>query len=119
MVKETDANGQITFDNLYLGNYYLQELKTDAKYRLNSRKYSINLEDENKEEVVKTITIQNFLQKGNIIITKTSSLTKENLSNADFFAMFFNNYFTLFPFIIKCSLINKGIIIFSFYIIFI
>lgn len=82
MVKETDANGQITFDNLYLGSYYLQELKTDAKYRLNSRKYSINLEDENKEEVVKAITIQNFLQKGNIIITKTSSLTKENLSNA-------------------------------------
>ena len=82
MVKETDANGQITFDNLYLGSYYLQELKTDEKYRLNSRKYSINLEDENKEEVVKTITIQNFLQKGNIIITKTSSLTKENLSNA-------------------------------------
>ena len=82
MVKETDVNGQITFDNLYLGNYYLQELKTDAKHRLNSRKYSINLEDENKEEVVKTITIQNFLQKGNIIITKTSSLTKENLSNA-------------------------------------
>ncbi len=78
----TDKEGKIVFDDLYLGSYYLKEIKNDDIYKLDDTKYNIDLTSENQEEtVIKNITIKNYLKKGSVTITKVNSLTNEPLSN--------------------------------------
>ena len=79
----TNKEGKIIFDNLYLGSYYLKEIKNDDIYKLDDTKYIIDLTSENQEEtVIKNIIIKNYLKKGSVTITKVNSLTNEPLSNA-------------------------------------
>lgn len=80
---KTNNKGQITFDKLYLGDYYLQEIATPEAYELNKTKYNVSLKSDNKKTVVEAkITINNYLKKGNVTITKVSSLTGTPLENA-------------------------------------
>ena len=80
---KTNNKGQITFDKLYLGDYYLQEIATPEPYELNKTKYNVSLKSDNKKTVVEAkITINNYLKKGNVTITKVSSLTGNPLENA-------------------------------------
>ena len=79
----TDKDGKIIFDNLYLGNYYLKEIKNNDIYQSDNKEYDIALtSEEKKETIVKNITIKNYLKKGSIIINKINSLNSEPLSNA-------------------------------------
>lgn len=80
--KKTNAKGSLVFDNLYLGEYYLREINTNENYLLDSNKYFITLKEEGTtSEIIKEISLKNYLKKGNVIITKTSSLTNEPLAN--------------------------------------
>lgn len=80
---KTNNKGQITFDKLYLGDYYLQEIATPEAYELDKTKYNVSLKSDNKKTVVEAkITINNYLKKGNVTITKVSSLTGNPLENA-------------------------------------
>ena len=80
---KTDNKGQITFDNLYLGDYYLQEIATPESYELDKTKYIVSLKSDNKKAVVEAkTTLTNYLKKGNVTITKVSSLTGSPLENA-------------------------------------
>ena len=80
---KTNNKGQITFDKLYLGDYYLQEIATPESYKLDKTKYNVSLKSDNKKTVVETkITINNYLKKGSVTITKVSSLTGNPLENA-------------------------------------
>lgn len=80
---KTNNKGQITFDKLYLGDYYLQEIATPESYKLDKTKYNVSLKSDNKKTVVETkITINNYLKKGSVTITKVSSLTGNPLEKA-------------------------------------
>ena len=80
---KTNNKGRITFDKLYLGDYYLQEIATPEAYELDKTKYNVSLKSDNKKTVVEAkITINNYLKKGNVTITKVSSLTGNPLENA-------------------------------------
>ena len=80
---KTDNKGQLTFDNLYLGDYYLQEIATPESYELDKTKYDVSLKSDNKKAVVEAkMTLTNYLKKGNVTITKVSSLTGSPLENA-------------------------------------
>ena len=53
--KVTDTEGQVTFDNLAWGDYYIKETKTVYGYELSETKYSFTISAETVEEtVVKT-----------------------------------------------------------------
>lgn len=40
----TDENGQIQFNHLYLGNYYIQEIEPSEGYLLDTTRYDVNIE---------------------------------------------------------------------------
>lgn len=80
--EKTDANGQITFANLYFGKYYLKEIAVDSKYQLDENKYDVIIsQSEDDKEIIKSVNIKNYLQKGSLILTKIDSLTNEVISN--------------------------------------
>lgn len=80
--EKTDTNGQITFANLYFGKYYLKEIAVDSKYQLDENKYDVIIsQSEDDKEIIKSVNIKNYLQKGSLILTKIDSLTNEVISN--------------------------------------
>lgn len=76
----TNEAGNLTFSNLYLGKYYLKELKTSQEYLLDSKTYPIDLSDYNLDSPVKNIKLVNYLKKGQVVLTKQDSLSKKVLS---------------------------------------
>lgn len=64
--KVTDENGKIVFDNLYSGNYTIQEVETDANYILDKEKHNIKIGYD--ETIIKELT--NKHKKGNLKIIK-------------------------------------------------
>ena len=46
--KKTDANGKIEWDDLPLGNYYIQEIKTNDSLVYNNQKINVSIEYENQ-----------------------------------------------------------------------
>lgn len=80
--EKTDTNGQITLANLYFGKYYLKEIAVDSKYQLDENKYDVIIsQSEDDKEIIKSVNIKNYLQKGSLILTKIDSLTNEVISN--------------------------------------
>ena len=81
--KITDENGKITFNNLYLGKYYLKELETVDGYVLDENKYEIELsyKDQYTENVVYSNSILNVVPKGKLEFTKTDFSESETLPN--------------------------------------
>ena len=53
VVKEglTDKNGELKFDNLVIGNYFLKEIETGEEYVLSDKKYEIEVENEKTKEL--------------------------------------------------------------------
>ena len=62
----TNSNGKIEINGLDIGNYYLKELQTDMRYKLNSEK----IEAQIKTDEITEVTVYNNLIKGQIRIKK-------------------------------------------------
>ena len=73
LVKEltTNDNGEITYENLELGDYFLKEIKTKNGYIIDEVIHKIELTQTNNEkEVSVKLTLINNLEKGKLIIKK-------------------------------------------------
>lgn len=73
--KISSEEGQVSFNDLYLGNYKIIQTNIDNNYKENNEEYLILLEKNKK------FTIYNTLKKGDLKITKIDSITKEALAN--------------------------------------
>ena len=79
----TNLNGTITFDNLYLGKYYVKELATLKGYVLDTKTYDFDLKykDQYTAKVSMSKTINNKLQTSKLEFTKMDYSTSEPLPN--------------------------------------
>ena len=79
----TDADGYASIDNLYLGEYYLKELKTVDNHVLDSNIYTFKLEykDQYTAEILYTIDLENYVSTGSLIFSKVDFSTSEPLPN--------------------------------------
>ena len=79
----TDANGKLTFTDLYLGKYIVKETKTLENYILDTNEYSVDLtEEDNKTALVnKTLKLENELIKSDLEFTKTDLVSGEVIPN--------------------------------------
>ena len=70
----TDENGNLIFDKLYLGKYFVKELETKDKYVLDTKEYDFELEYvDSKTPIIETFfTLKNYLIKSDLEFTKTS-----------------------------------------------
>lgn len=80
----TDGNGKAYFENLYPGNYRLQEVSTNSNYVLNNAVFEVNVEFD--KTTVKNIT--NDRKKGQIKVIKIDKDNKEvRISGVEFAVM--------------------------------
>lgn len=79
----TDINGKLAFDDLYLGKYIVKETKTLPNYILDTKEYSIELneKDNSTSIVTETIKLDNKLIKGTVEFTKTDLIDGEVIPN--------------------------------------
>ncbi len=73
LIKEltTNEHGEITYENLELGTYFLKETKTKNGYIIDEVIHKIELtENNNEKEVLAKLTLINNLEKGKLIIKK-------------------------------------------------
>ena len=70
---KTSNKGELVFNNLYLGNYYLIEDSNLDNYVKNDKKYDVEVKyvDQNTEPVI-NIKVNNYLVKGTFEFTKTN-----------------------------------------------
>lgn len=73
--KISNEFGQVSFNDLYLGNYKVLQTNIDNNYNENNEEYLIVLEKNKK------FTIYNTLKKGDLKITTLDSITKDKLAN--------------------------------------
>lgn len=78
---DTNANGKLVFDNLYLGKYYLKELETLNNFVLDENIYEIELtyKDQYTPVVVYSKAITNILKTGTLEFTKTDFSESETI----------------------------------------
>ena len=67
--KTTDENGQITFDNLIWGNYYIKEIETVYGYELSDEKYQFTVSAENVDNEI-DLTINEERSKAKLQLIK-------------------------------------------------
>lgn len=81
--KLTDKDGNISFDNLYLGKYYIQEISTLDNYVLDETKHEVELlyKDQYTPVVVYSKAILNILKTGGLEFTKTDFSESKALPN--------------------------------------
>ncbi len=79
----TDSKGKGVRDNLPLGKYYLKEIKSNNDNVFDDTVYDIELEykDQYTEKINYEIDINNYLNKGKIIIHKLDANTNEVIAN--------------------------------------
>lgn len=87
----TDKEGYFKVENLYLGKYYLKEIKNDNSYNLSNEKIDIELKykDQYTSIVYEKVYVTNMQKQGKLKILKLDSVTKEPLSGVTF--QIFNN----------------------------
>ena len=73
--KISNEDGQVSFNDLYLGNYKIVQTSIDNSYIENNEEYLVVLEKNKK------FTIYNLLKKGDLKITKSDSFSKDKLAN--------------------------------------
>ncbi len=73
----TDENANATLSNLYLGEYYIKEIKASEGYTLDNTIYNfdLNYENQNTEVVTKKITVKERVESQAFKIIKVSSDT--------------------------------------------
>lgn len=76
-------DGNLTIDNLSLGNYCIKEVKTSDEYILDEEMhcFSIDYKDQYTDEIVVELFLKNYLKKGILEFTKTDFLTGKGLKN--------------------------------------
>lgn len=81
--KITDQDGNIVFDNLYLGKYYIKETETLDNYVLDENKYEAELvyKDQYTPIIVYSESILNTLKTGKLEFTKTDISESKTLPN--------------------------------------
>ena len=81
--KITDQDGNIVFDNLYLGKYYIKEIETLDNYVLDENKYKAELvyKDQYTPVIVYSESILNILKTGKLEFTKTDISESKTLPN--------------------------------------
>lgn len=81
--KITDQDGNIVFDNLYLGKYYIKEIETLDNYVLDENKYEAELvyKDQYTPVIVYSESILNILKTGKLEFTKTDISESKTLPN--------------------------------------
>lgn len=81
--KITDQDGNIVFDNLYLGKYYIKETETLDNYVLDENKYEAELvyKDQYTPVIVYSESILNILKTGKLEFTKTDISESKTLPN--------------------------------------
>ena len=82
---ETDENGSINIKNLKLGKYILKEVRTLNNYVLDEKEYAFDLKykDQYTATVTKTLTIKNYLKKGQLEFIKIDDKTNKPLANVE------------------------------------
>ena len=84
-VGKTDKFGNLNFQNLALGKYYLKETNTNNLYIKDDNTYEITLDVDSNNNVIDVFKeIHNKLKKGSITILKRDKNTQEILSNTKF-----------------------------------
>lgn len=81
MKQETDDIGNIIFNNLLYGKYYIIETKTLDSHNKDNNKYHIEINQNRVHEVLEKI---NTLKKADIKINKLDDLTLLPISNVEF-----------------------------------
>ena len=73
----TNSDGYAIFDNLYLGNYYVQEIETVGDHILDTKKYYFELKykDQYTSTIKYELTINNYIPKGELEFTKVDFST--------------------------------------------
>lgn len=66
-VLTTNELGEVIFDNMPIGIYYVKELSEFTEYRTNDKFYKVNVTEEVEE---RELEIVNYLKKGKLIIKK-------------------------------------------------
>ena len=81
--KLTDKDGKLVFNDLYLGKYYLKEIKTLDNYVLDQNKYEVELKykDQYTPVIVYSKAILNILKTGKLEFTKTDFSESKTLPN--------------------------------------
>lgn len=79
----TDSKGRGIKDNLPLGKYYLKEIKSNNNNVFDDTIYDIELKykDQYTEKINYEIDINNYLNKGRIVIHKLDTKTNEVIAN--------------------------------------
>lgn len=71
----SSEDGQVSFNDLYLGKYKILQTNIDNSYRENNEEYLVLLEKNKK------FTIYNTLKKGDLKITQMDLITNDKLAN--------------------------------------
>ena len=81
--KITKTNGEVVFDNLYLGNYYIKEIETLPDYVLDTNRYEFNLtyKDQYTKVISSSKEILNKLKTSKLDFIKTDFSTDKPLPN--------------------------------------
>ena len=65
-VSITNENGEVIFENLAIGKYYVKELSNLIEYEIDDNYYKIIV----KEDLLEEVNIVNYLKKGKLLINK-------------------------------------------------
>lgn len=79
----TDNEGNLKFDNIYLGHYYIKELETLDEYVLDENEYDFELlyKDQYTPVIVYSKAILNIIKTGKLEFTKTDFSESKTLPN--------------------------------------
>lgn len=78
----TTNDGKCKIENIPLGNYYLKEISSSEGNVLDNTEYNISFsyKDQYTENIVYNLEVKNHLPKGNIVINKYETGTKNGIS---------------------------------------
>ena len=78
----TTNDGKCKIENIPLGNYYLKEISSSEGNVLDNTEYNISFsyKDQYTENIVYNLEVKNHLSKGNIVINKYETGTKNGIS---------------------------------------
>lgn len=78
--KTTDGNGQVTFDNVLVGDYYIQEIKAPSPYLLNNTMISVH----SSAAQTATVSCSDKTPTGRVKVTKVDKADNHKLDGAVF-----------------------------------
>lgn len=82
-IDKTNKDGKLVFDDLELGNYYVQETNASDGFVLDETKHEVSLTYKDNETAIvsKKISLENERQKLNVSVFKKDSMTDKGLAD--------------------------------------